>query len=390
MSSVTTITNTTDKLHRNHSEQNGSYLQRNVSIVSCNKISPQLKENDVEQKSESTNIQIPDIPLLCLLSAFHQKASIKKLSSWISMSLTLDGRDKITKVIQYACRFLTWWYTNVSKQLLSASSYKSLYKSLVQSRKAYRLGRTITEINKLRKNPYVQQKILQTDCVNTPSSSTKQVANCNHDHRSTKSQSDHNKKIDDNTGFRHLCAALKGLGLAGFWFGDNLTYLTSIGFLDSFLLHKINWKQNEKQTQYKEQISKLRDSQKEKTQHFAARSYFAAAIIGLYANIREVILARKQLVSCHNHLRMVAADLNYFQSDHDVVRNVTNSSKQNTALSSTSLSMNNKSKTMEDMALEWSKALEEWEMKKHKYFLRIVALVKVNKRDINECIIYIF
>lgn len=374
MSSLTTITNTREQLKGNQSERNTTCFQDNMSEALCNKMSQESKEMDDERRNKSTQIQIPDIPLLCLMSAFQQKASIKKLSSWISMSLTLDGRDKITKVIQYSCRFLTWWYTNVSKQIRTANSYKSLYKSLVESRKAFRLGRTITEMNKLRSNPYVQQKILQPYNTNSSSSSTKQTTNSNN-HISTKSQCDNQKndeRINDSIEFRHPCAALKGLGLAGFWFGDNLTYLTSIGFLDSFLLNNINSKQSQNQ----EQISKLRNRQKEKMQHFAARSYFVAAVIGLYANIREVILARKQLVSCHNHLRMIAADLNYFHSDHDATHNCTTISKQNGSVSSSPSLMSKKARTREDMALEWSKALQEWEMKKHKYFLRVVALVK--------------
>lgn len=64
---------------------------------------------------------------LLLSSASETKASCKKLSSWIDLSLTLDGRDKITKTIQYTCRFLAWWYGN---NKFRAMRLRNLQKSL--------------------------------------------------------------------------------------------------------------------------------------------------------------------------------------------------------------------------------------------------------------------
>ena len=100
--------------------------------------------------------KLVDLPILCLSSGLEHKAPLSELSSWTSLSLTLDGRDKITKVLQYSCRFLTWWYSSSDHTKVQAECYSSLYKSLTQSRKAYRLGRTITEFHKLRKNPIFQ------------------------------------------------------------------------------------------------------------------------------------------------------------------------------------------------------------------------------------------
>jgi len=99
--------------------------------------------------------------------------------------LTLDGRDKFTKILQYASRLLGWYFaglaikqgassvdassaaTNIAssglltalttslhlrQQLYMALSqrFNALYKSLVSSRKAFRLGRSVIELDKLK------------------------------------------------------------------------------------------------------------------------------------------------------------------------------------------------------------------------------------------------
>lgn len=83
------------------------------------------------------------------------------MQSWIALSLTLDGRDKMTKVIQYASRLLGFYYESLVLSLTAskfeamqwsrkAKQFRMLQKSLTSSRKAYRFGRSIIEIEKLR------------------------------------------------------------------------------------------------------------------------------------------------------------------------------------------------------------------------------------------------
>eukprot|EP00557_Chaetoceros_sp_GSL56_P008123 CAMPEP_0176496090 /NCGR_PEP_ID=MMETSP0200_2-20121128/11013_1 /TAXON_ID=947934 /ORGANISM="Chaetoceros sp., Strain GSL56" /LENGTH=462 /DNA_ID=CAMNT_0017894029 /DNA_START=48 /DNA_END=1436 /DNA_ORIENTATION=+ len=110
------------------------------------------------------------------------KASPLVLKSWIALALTLDGRDKITKLTQYICRLVAHYYesllaasrnngtictisSNISSRSDSASSsstsnimeyysaqsqsFRNLQNSLANARKAYRLGRTLIELDKL-------------------------------------------------------------------------------------------------------------------------------------------------------------------------------------------------------------------------------------------------
>lgn len=93
-----------------------------------------------------------------LKTSFASKASPIFLKSWIAMVLTLDGRDKVTKVIQYSSRLLVHYYKSMANRygadfsalyLSKATRFANLQKSLTSSRKAYRFGRSIIEFEKL-------------------------------------------------------------------------------------------------------------------------------------------------------------------------------------------------------------------------------------------------
>mmetsp|Transcript_6167 Transcript_6167/g.10527 ORF Transcript_6167/g.10527 Transcript_6167/m.10527 type:complete len:738 (-) Transcript_6167:134-2347(-) len=107
------------------------------------------------------------VPFVALKSGLSRKTSPLHLSSWISLALTLDGRDKLTKVVQYSSRLLGWYYESLSQSMFateggvdivgSASYYaklalgwRALYKHTAESRKAFRLGRGLVEMEKLR------------------------------------------------------------------------------------------------------------------------------------------------------------------------------------------------------------------------------------------------
>lgn len=102
------------------------------------------------------------------------KASPFVLKSWIALALTLDGRDKITKLLQYTCRMMAHYYERMMCTISSTGtsngigrsnnndvvlqmeylssrikSFRNLQNSLANSRKAYRLGRSIIELDKL-------------------------------------------------------------------------------------------------------------------------------------------------------------------------------------------------------------------------------------------------
>ena len=102
--------------------------------------------------------------LKSFITSISSKASPFVLKSWVALSLTLDGRDKITKVIQYTSRFLGFYYETLAAGIsqshstssiyatyvFKAKKFRRLYKALTTSRKAFRFGRTFIEIDKLK------------------------------------------------------------------------------------------------------------------------------------------------------------------------------------------------------------------------------------------------
>ena len=69
------------------------------------------KENDSDEKASDYTYKIPAIvPVVSLREGLAKKATPFALASWVKLALTLDGRDKITKVCQYSARMLAWWF----------------------------------------------------------------------------------------------------------------------------------------------------------------------------------------------------------------------------------------------------------------------------------------
>lgn len=244
-------------------------------------------------KNKNRNSPKPSQPLpwICLKSGISAKASPYTPGSWVKLSLTLDGRDKITKTIQYASRFL-FYYTQKEK-------WQKLQKSLTNSRKAYRLGRSFVELFKLY-NLGVFQHIAnisdekqQEQGKSVSQSRTKLLrkvsSNIGYGVPTYSNYLNWSRRLstfyrfNDSAGtnalsatatntylsWRTMCAMCKLLGLMGFWFGDNVSYLITTGFLES--------------------------KRKESWQFFAARCYFFGALAGLYANLREIIEHRSNL-----------------------------------------------------------------------------------------------
>lgn len=121
--------------------------------------------DDVSEKELDSNSYLFDtwslrVELLCLKESIHEKSSILSFKNWIDVSLTLNGRDKITKIIQYSARLIAYYFESLAASMFSndiqkgifnarAKKFRSLQRALTSSRKAYRLGRTIIEIEKL-------------------------------------------------------------------------------------------------------------------------------------------------------------------------------------------------------------------------------------------------
>lgn len=329
-------------------------------------------------------------------SSIHSKASPLALQSWIAVSLTLDGRDKITKVIQYTSRLLGYYYETFAEAIkdrntddlqcitydmysCKAKKFRSLYIAMSTSRKAYRFGRTFIELEKLKsmglihwmawylRRSMFMNKIEKYDavdddpCRQSPSRQDSTVsfhpntkfkeATCSKKQKQETKQAPAPqnippritlpRQISSNVGLKSsflyndksseryveklsylgkflfqslssvineqmltaqasnenqqstktpppplwkiVSSTFKLLGLAGFWAGDNISYLYSIGFLveenDSKKIDKSGYK------------SKKSNRKKDAT-IFATRSYFLAAVAGLYLNSREWIRHR--------------------------------------------------------------------------------------------------
>ncbi|OEH74092.1 peroxisomal biogenesis factor pex11 [Cyclospora cayetanensis] len=81
-------------------------------------------------------------PPSCMLRAseFLEKA-VAIAGVAFSAAFSAEGRDKVTKALQYGCRFLAWAVSN-SK---AASKFTAVYRASADSRKVFRLGKFINE-----------------------------------------------------------------------------------------------------------------------------------------------------------------------------------------------------------------------------------------------------
>lgn len=176
------------------------------------------------------------------------KASPFLADSWISLCLTLDGRDKVTKVLQYTSRLLAFLSTAGSHE---QKRWHQLFSKLSGSRKAFRVGRSFIELQKLRKMG-IWVMCLQTLGLSKSSSKKSSMS------------------------LIELGQALKMVGLVGFWAGDNTSFFNSAGFLDDYTLDE--GKRRE------QRISRQRN-----ITTFTNRSYFFGSVAGLVANFKSYV-----------------------------------------------------------------------------------------------------
>jgi hypothetical protein len=97
-------------------EEDGDDDDNELFIHAAAKEVPPLfpKEKETPSKTAtSISISIPSFTK----AGLSKKATPLALESWAALSLTLDGRDKLTKVFQYATRLLGWWDQDPFKML---------------------------------------------------------------------------------------------------------------------------------------------------------------------------------------------------------------------------------------------------------------------------------
>jgi hypothetical protein len=259
-------------------------------------------------------------PTFCLTEGLNRKEPAWKADSWIALSLTLDGRDKITKVLQYSARFLAWWLAG-NRQ---AERFQALRVSLTTSRKAFRLGRSLIEYHKIRSvgilrtlGWHLQQTLLESDGSEKPVLRHRVSSNIGwgpstavpEDQPSSASPSGRNfyrslssmayRRMyrpmlsrmscsflgDDSTSSKHskppespiwmiVGSVLKMFGLFGYWTADNVAFLTSSGFFDDLRADKA------------ERLSKRTELQT-RASLFANRTYFGGALAGLMVSLKS-------------------------------------------------------------------------------------------------------
>lgn len=343
-----------------HSHSSNNYY----STTKNTKQSPSLfQQNNWTVSPEVSSLQ----------TSLSSKSSPFALKPWVSLSQTLDGRDKITKVIQYTSRLLGFYYESIHPihNPTRAQSFRRLQQALTQARKPFRFGKSLNEIQKLKDlglvhwlayylrqfivnvmapsndggastlaldgesvkdgedsdsnghdgddNGVIQSvasvhwhpNVVADDGRNT--TSTIHASNINSNKKSWTTNThppsiilskEHQQISDPNSDlsssplkkilyqylsqyideskltqnqngqitisnepppiWKILTSALKIIGLAGFWAGDNVAYLHTAGFLKG-------------------------SNRKKESAIFATRSYFFACVVGLYTSCKEWI-----------------------------------------------------------------------------------------------------
>ena len=164
--------NTPSPNKRSKKSTESSANNNNKEIPPISVIQPSSVVSTTEE--ENNKLLLPSV----IQTGIAAKRSPLQIKNWIACVLTLDGRDKFTKVLQYSSRLLCWYFATLAArksttngvgpaaQLTKSTMYTDvelrqqyytaiskrfevLYKSLVTSRKAFRIGRSVIEADKI-------------------------------------------------------------------------------------------------------------------------------------------------------------------------------------------------------------------------------------------------
>lgn len=278
------------------------------------------KEGDDKIANAKVAPKIPAIPSF-ISAGLQRKATPFAINSWTALALTLDGRDKITKVFQYLSRFLGWWLAGGSHKNQSIR-FIALYKSFATSRKAFRMGRSFMELEKIRKIgllglifSHVRNQLEGEDGdreeEGRPKSSGQQASSNpdwepvsnNEEGESSPSLVRSWSNVAYRKVYRPLLSRLftafastekpseelwrafgsvvKMFGLLGFWAGDNVNFLCSSGAFDNYNLP------------HKERLARRKKIQSLASTR-ANQAYFVGAMAGLLTNWYAYHLFRRE------------------------------------------------------------------------------------------------
>jgi Peroxisomal biogenesis factor 11 (PEX11) len=187
-------------------------------------------------------------------------------SSWMKLAQVLEGRDNITKLLQYLSRFGAWYYQSLvlhgqRDYSILAVRLTNLKASLSHARKAFRLGRTFMELEKL------YQLGLWDRLVKNMLWSEGKLSNENND--------------ETNHNLSHMVwNAVRLCGMAGFWTADNMAFIVA-----SALAGGGHQTPNSDRDQWVARCNRI-----------ANRSYFVAALTNLYLNGMAYWQQRRKIV----------------------------------------------------------------------------------------------
>jgi hypothetical protein len=212
----------------------------------------------------------------CVRASLSSKASPYQLRPWVQLSQTLDGRDKITKVIQYTARFLAFYYDSLVRYYqtwkqrdrlgaewspayyqFQATRFRKLQKALSDARKAFGLGRSWVEYQKLKDTGvlqwlYMHIESFKQSATQLPHSILSQVnaiipnsipSNVSFTLASFRSYLDSMPRTQvvgrthpQPLPWRTIVHSTRLASMVAFWAFDNLAFLSSAGFLDTVSL----------------------------------------------------------------------------------------------------------------------------------------------------------
>lgn len=305
--------------------------------VASNDGPPPLPPPPVEKVPKRTQPKVM-VPLVPLVEGLRCKQPVTELQAWVALALTLDGRDKITKVCQYIARFMAWFLSGTGQ----GKRFAALKVSLTNSRKAFRLGRSIIEFHRLRSMGlyptlvwHLHQSLGQynDNDENVPEprvllrkassnigwgpATLVEVAQ-QHSRRFYRSMS----SLALTRMYRPLASrlvsfassvpdtappsqttplvvvvgtALKLLGLWGFWTGDNFSFLTMSGLFDNY------------QLPLSDRVT-ARQRLAARASRFANRSYFMGSVAGLAASLRAYYDGYRKMMGIKRDIEQADGD----------------------------------------------------------------------------------
>ena len=299
-------------------------------------------------------VQVPSVPWIVSWShGCRAKAPLWQLHSWVALALTLDGRDKLTKVLQYSARLLAWWFagTHRGNHRAHAQRFAQLKTSLTNSRKAFRLGRSLIEYQRLttmglwetilwhllKQNdnddddysgkPTREQRQRQRQQSHPPAIDRRASSNIGwgpvtvqeEEQDREKQRPRYHRSLSQRvyrTLFRPLLSrlssrlveedeitplwklfgnAIKMLGLCGFWAADNVSFLALSGVWDDY-----------SSLDPAERLAR-RQQTIESASIVANRSYFISAVAGWLINVRVYLSFRRHLCQLRHQMQQLVA-----------------------------------------------------------------------------------